>query len=219
MSDKNPSEYRFAQDVALSAPKPGWRLADVSLQFRGEVTWVSLVEGPQNNTIGVVGNRTDFERTYLLRFSLQGSLFEALSGLHTMPSERAVVLNFFAPGREGQSPIGVESAVTVFSSLRASGRPDADSAAVSYLLSGGQSDASEPAREDRVMAAITGYQRGWGYDHIITAGACILWVLSTNPAPGRELTFTVEKDAGVSPGRFSEVTGAVRFRDTIMATS
>ncbi len=219
MSDTNQTEYRFAQDVALTAPKPGFELAAFSFQFRDEVTWVSLVEGPQNNSIGVVGNRTDFERTYLLRFSLQGSLFEALSGMYPPPYEKALVLNFSAPDRGGESPIGVESATAVFSSLRASGRPEADSAAVSYLLSSGESDAGERARGDRVMATITGYQRAWGYQHVITAGACIIWVLLTNPTTGRELTLTVEKDAGASPGRFLEVTGAVRFRDTIMANS
>src|SRR5262245_9758866 len=175
MSGKIPSEYRFAQDVALNAPKIGFELAAFAVQFRGEMTWASLVEGPQNNTISVVGHRTDFDHTYVLRFSLQGSLFEVLSGLYPLPTDRALVLNFYAPGREGQSPIGVESAVTVFSSFRASGRPDADSAAISYLLSGGQPNAGEQARGERVMAAITGYQRGWGYDHLITAGALILW--------------------------------------------
>lgn len=217
MSDKNPSDYRFAQDVAQNAPKIGWQLGAFSVQFRGEMTWLSLVEGPQNNMLSAVGHRTDFEHTYVLKFSLQGSLFEALSGLYPLPTDRALVLNFYSPEREGQSPIGVESAVTVFSSLRASGRPDADSAAVSYLLSGGQPDAGEQARGETVMATITGYQRGWGYDHLVTAGALTLWVLSTSPAPGRELTLTVEKDAGVSPGRFSEVTGAVTFQDSIMA--
>lgn len=219
MADNSASEYRFAQDVAPSAPKPGFHLATISFQLGNQVTILWVVEGPRNDTIGMVGNRTDFERTYLLRFSLQGSLFEALNGLYPLPSDRALVLNFHHPERHGRSPIGVERAITVFSSLRAYGRADADSAAVSYFLSGGEANSGGHAHGDRVTATITGYQRGWAYQQVVTAGACALWVLETNPASGSEVTFTVEQDAGASPGRFAEVTGDVRFRNTIMGTS
>src|SRR5215813_3121568 len=58
MSDTNQTEYRFAQDVALTAPKPGFHLATISFQVRNEVTILWVIEGPQNDEIGIVGNRT-----------------------------------------------------------------------------------------------------------------------------------------------------------------
>ncbi len=215
MADNQSSEYRFARDVSPTAPKPGFHLATISYQRGDHVTILWVVEGAMNNTIGILGNRTDFERTSLLRFSLQGSLIEALNGLYPLPSERAMVLNFYHPEREEQSPIGVESAVTVFSSLRTAGRPDADSAAVSYVMNGSESDDGA----DRVLAAITGYQRGWAFEQVVTAGACALWVLEKRPPSGRQVSLTVEQDVGASPGRFADVTGDVTFSNTVMSAT
>lgn len=214
MSDTNQSEYRFAQDVALTAPKPGFHLATISFQVRDEVTILWVIEGPQNDEIGMVGNRTNFERTYLLRFSLKGSLIETVNGMYPLPYQRTMVFNFYRPDGKGASPIGVGKATTVFSSLRAAGRPDPDSAAVTYSqLSGGPLDY---APQDQVMAAITGYQRGWAHDQVVVAGACALYVISTPDAIGRDVTLTLEQDTGGLP---AVITGNVGFRDTIMPTS
>jgi len=213
MSDTNQTEYRFAQDVALTAPKPGFHLATISFQVKNEVTILWVIEGPQNDAIGMVGNRTDFERTHLLRFSLKGSLIETVNGMYPLPYQRTMVFNFYQSDGQRPSPIGVERATTVFSSLRAAGRPDPDSAAVTYSLSDGP---LEYAEQDQVMAAITGYQRGWAHDQVVVAGACALYVISTPGAIGSDVGLTLEQDTGGLPAL---ITGNVGFRDTIMPTS
>jgi len=213
MSDTNQSEYRFAQDVALTAPKPGFHLATISFQVRDEVTILWVIEGPRNDEIGIVGNRTNFERTYVLRFSLRGSLIETVNGMYPLPYQRTMVFNFYQPDGQRPSPIGVDTATTVFSSLRAAGRPDPDSAAVTYSLSG------RPlayAHQNQVMAAITGYQRGWAHDQVVVAGACALYVISTPDAIGSAVTLTLEQVTGGLP---AVITGNVGFGDSIMLTS
>src|SRR2546428_9119163 len=130
MADNETPRLRFARDVAASAPKPGFHLATISVDLAGESVILWVIEGPHNDSVGMLGMRTDFERTRLLRFSVRGSLFEGLNGMYPLPSDRGFLVNFY--GRQGAepSPIGVERADVVFSSLRAYDRPDPDSAAI-----------------------------------------------------------------------------------------
>jgi hypothetical protein len=207
MADDKTIVHRFAQDVSTTAPKPGFQLATIAFQRGTESHIMSVIEGPANDMIGIVGLRTDFERTRQVRLSLQGSLFEVANDLNPQTYDRPLVLNFYGPRRPEASGIGVDSAVTVFSSQKAYQRADPESAAVRYALSGGQ---------QHVNASITGYQRGWAYAQVIVAGACLLWGLDRLFEDGQMLLLTVERDAGQGPGQFSEATGGVTFRNTVI---
>jgi hypothetical protein len=226
MAENETPRLRFARDVAASAPKPGFHLATISLDLRGESVILWVIEGPDNDSVGLLGMRTDFQRTRLLRFSVRGSLLEALNGMYPLPSDRGLVMHFYGEDDSEPSPIGVERADVVFSSLRAYDRPDPDSAAVRYTMS--SSKTGEPAGNDsasleregaRVIAAITGYQRGWAYHPVITAGACALWVLERRPEEGSSVDLSVRLDLGSEPGRFFEVSGDVLVSYTVMAAA
>jgi|SRR2546423_3234609 hypothetical protein len=225
MADNETPPLRFARDVAASAPKPGFHLATISLDLRGESVILWVIEGPDNDTVGMLGMRTDFRRTRLLRFSVRGSLLEGLNGLYPLPSDRGFVINFYGEDDSRPSPIGVERADVVFSSLRAYDRADPDSAAVRYSLSAerrgeeaGKESGGEAREGGRVIAAVTGYQRGWAYHPVITAGACALWVLETRPEEGTSVDVTVRLDLGTEPGRYFEVSGDVLVSYSVMGT-
>src|SRR5262245_3266048 len=207
MADDKTIEHRYAQDVSTTAPKPGFQLATLSFHRGTESHIMNVIEGPANDMIGIVGLRTDFERTRQVRLSMQGSLFEVVNDLTPQTYDRPLVLNFFGPQRPEVSGIGVDRAVTVFSSQKAYKRADPESAAVRYALSGG---------EQHVNASITGYQRGWLYAQVVVAGACLLWALDQLFAESQTLLLTVERDMGVGPGGFSEATGGVTFRNSII---
>jgi hypothetical protein len=226
MAENETPRLRFARDVAAGAPKPGFHLATMCLDLKGESVILWVIEGPDNDSVGMLGMRTDFERTRLLRFSVRGSLFEALNGMYPLPSDRGLVMNFFGDDDSQPSPLGVDRADIVFSSLRAYERQDPDSAAVRYSLSGqtaaesaGGGTAGGEREDGRVVAAITGYQRGWAYHPIITAGACALWVLDRRPEEGTSLDVTVQLDFGTEPGRFFEVSGDLLVTYTVMAAA
>jgi len=101
------------------------------------------------------------------------------------------------------SPIGVEAATTVLSSVRARDRPDPDAAAVACQV---------PGR--RVQAAITGYQRSWYWHHPAVAVGLALWARQAQPADGDEAALAVAVDMGARGGY--EVGGIVAYRDSIL---
>ena len=207
MPDNQPtSQHRFERSVVATAPKPGHQLAQAAFQLADQSVILSVIEGPGNDALGFSGMATNFERTRLLRFGVRGSLWERVCELPRSPQEPSVHQVFRHPRGEDSSPIGVAEARMVFSSLRAAGRPDADSAAVSYLLTDGQA----------VRPAVTGYQRGWYWEHVTVGIATAIWVLRADPVEGQQVTLTVEHVVG---GERFEVTGAITYRDSIISAA
>jgi hypothetical protein len=205
--DQHTPQYRFERAVHATAPKPGHHLATAAFQLDDRSVILSVIEGPENDALGFSGMATDFDRTRLLRFGIRGPLLERLCELPHSPAEQTQRQVFRHPKGEDPSPIGVDGARVVFSSLRAANRADADSAAVAYMLpDGGQ-----------VRAALTGYQRGWYWGHVTVGIAVAIWVLRADPVDGQHVTLSVEQVAS-NDGRF-EVSGAIAYRDSIMSTS
>jgi len=205
MPDQHAPQYRYEHAVRATAPKPGHLLATGSFQLDDRSVILSVIEGPENDALGFSGMATNFEHTRLLRFGLRGPLVERLCELPRWPYEHGLRQVFSDPRGQGPSPIGVDGAQVVFSTLRAANRPDPDSGAVAYMLPDGQ----------QVRAAITGYQRDWA--HASVGIAVAIWALKTNPAGGQQVTLAVEQDAGMD-GRF-EVSGAIAFRDSIVGAA
>jgi len=159
--DQHAPQYRYEHAVRATAPKPGHLLATGSFQLDDRSVILSVIEGPENDALGFSGMATNFEHTRLLRFGLRGPLVERICELPRWPYEHGLRQVFSDPRGQGPSPIGVDGAQVVFSTLRAANRPDPDSGAVAYMLPDGQ----------QVRAAITGYQRGWYWAHARRSGS------------------------------------------------
>ena len=200
------SQYRFERDVRERAPKPGHHLATASYVLGGESVVLWVVEGPENDAMGFIGMATDFTRTRLLRFSLRGSLIEQLNGLPSSPCDRRLTYRFSNDWPSKSPSIVVKDAISVFSSVRAPGRAEPDGAAVAYSLETG----------DQVVAAITGYQRGWYWQVVVVSVGLSLWVMRDNPAEGAMVVVTCQQDAGRPEGVY-EVSGAVTYRASTIA--
>lgn len=204
---QNPSPFRFARQVAPSAPKPGHHLATASFQMDKELFILWVIEGPPNDAFGFLGMASSFEATRKLRFAIRGPLIERLNDLPQPPFERGLVYRFSPTAGGEQERIVLQQATTVFSGLRAENRADPDSAAVAYDLFGGV----------RVLAAITGFQRGWYWQVLTPAVGLAIWALRTNPADGQAIELSVQQDSDGVGGRVA-VTGTVTFRDSILAS-
>lgn len=200
--------HRFARQVAPTAPKPGHHLATVSfaLDREGIILW--LVEGPGNDAFSFLGMATDFERTRILRFSVQGSLIERVNDLPRSPYDRALSYRFRPEIEDDASRLLLENATVVFSGLRSPNRADPDSAALAFDLAAGE----------RVVAAVTGYQRGWYWQTVIVAVSLGIWATRVVPGDGEGVRLEVEQDSGGPAQRFA-VTGGVTYRESIMASS
>jgi hypothetical protein len=209
--EQEDTEYRFTRDVRQVAPRVGHHLGTGVFQLGNEEVIVWLVEGPQNDSVGVIGMATDFERTRLMSFAFHGPLFEQLNQLPPAPYDRGLRLRFRGLGDQ-PSPVLVERADVVFSNLRAAGNPDPDSAAIAYRLRGDQGAA-------RVLVALTGYQRGWLIFAAIVALALVVWVERSRPSSveGREVALAVEEEREGPGGRF-RVEGTIAQRASLMGS-
>jgi len=194
--------YRFARAVSAVAPKPGHDLATASFQLGDESFVLHVVEGPHANSVGFLGLATNFERTRVLRFALHGSLIERLDDLPRASLHPVVTHRFTPRGRTQASDLVVERVATVFSNLRAANGVDPEAALVAYQLAGGE----------RVSVAITGYQRGWYWDLLITAVAFAILVLLAPREEGEAIEVGVEQEAG---GSLFQVAGSLRFRESL----
>jgi|SRR5690242_15178147 hypothetical protein len=200
------SHYRFAREVSAAAPKPGHDLATASFQLDGDAYVLHVVEGPSADTVGFLGISTNFERTRQVRFALHGSLIERLDDLprsHTQPlvTHRVLPTEEREAQAQAYSPV-VEQATTVFGSLRAANGVDPESALVAYDLPGGR----------RVVAAITGYHRGWYWDLVIVVVGLAIALLVAGRRTGEPVQVTVEQELA---GSVHEVSGSVGVRESL----
>lgn len=202
----NPSPFRFAREVAPNAPKPGHHLATASFQMGKDAFVLWVIEGPPNDAFSFLGFSTNFETTRKLRFAIRGPLIEKLNDLPQSTFDRGLSYRFRPAGDEQPSRLLLDRATTVFSSLRSPNRIDPDSAAIAYELVGG----------DRVVAMVTGYQRGWYWQAITPAIGLAIWALRTDAKEGDTVRLAVEQDSEGPAGRF-EVTGTAIYRESILA--
>jgi hypothetical protein len=121
-------------------------------------TWRRLVEGPRNDAVSILAEKATFSaglpgemRQWGLNY--HGSLIEQMNQVFVSPYAAGLQLTLTrSPGSANPNFPNWHAGVT-YSSMRAVDRPDPDSAMVSYVF-------TEPPNET-IMAAITGYQRGW----------------------------------------------------------
>jgi hypothetical protein len=214
MDEQNPSEFRFARQVNQTAPMSGHHLATASFQLREEMMIFWVVEGPQNDAVSFMGMATNFERTRLLGLSLYGSLFERLNQMAPSPYAHGLRFRFTSEGG-GPSPIPIQEAIAVFSGLRATDRPDPDSASVAYRLG----DAYD---NERVLAAVTGFQRGWFFAVVLIAVGLLLGMEllaegEQAPTEGQAFSLGVELDDG-GFGALIVVEGTVATRVSLIGS-
>jgi hypothetical protein len=203
----NPTPHRFARQVAPTAPKPGHHLATLSFGLGNENTILWLIEGPGNDAFSFLGMATDFERTRILRFSVQGSLIERINDLPRSPYDRTLIYRFRPESDEDASRLRLQSATVVFSGMRSANGVDPDSAALAFDLGGDQ----------RVLASVTGYQRGWYWQTVVVAVSMGVWAVRVGPTDGESLRLEVEQDSG--PGQRFAVLGGVTYSESIMGSS
>jgi hypothetical protein len=216
MDEQNLSEYRFARYVSQTAPMSGHHLATASFHLREEMMIFWVVEGPQNDAFSLMGMATNFERTRLLSYGFYGSLFERLNQMAPSPYAHGLRLRFTSQGG-GPAPLPVQEAIAVFSGVRATDRPDPDSAAVAYQL-------GDAHGNGQVLAAITGYQRGWFLPPVLVAVGLSLGVeldqtLAGPQAPTKEqvIWLGVEADRG-GLGALIDVQGTVTTRASLFGS-
>jgi hypothetical protein len=208
MDEQNASEPRFARYVSPTAPKSGHHLATVSFERKGEMTICWVIEGSQNDEVSAMGMATNFVDTRLWSFSFNGSLIERLNHVFLSPYAHGMKLRF--TNREnGPSPLPVQEATAEFSHVRAANRVNPDSAVVAYQLGNAED-------KEKVLAAVTGYQRGWFFLILIVIGGLLISrEVDPRRVEGQPIPVDVEVVHG-GEGAPIRVEGTVAFRASII---